>query len=201
MNLDVVILAGGLGTRIAGIWEGPKCLVLVGGVPLLVRLLTMLEPLEPRTVILALGHKADMVLDWLRSTPYRSIHSQLVVVQEPQPLGTAQALRNCAGRLTAPVLVLNGDTLPRYDLQTEILAHYTQRTWVVAAFVHDESWPRRCVYAGACVLSPAALITIHADERTRDLEAHLLGVERVFVPGFLDVGTPDGFKQAQERTG
>ena len=80
-----------------------------------------------------------------------------------------------------------------------LVGHHLQRigAWATGAFTHD---PRRWrdIYAGACVLSPEAVGEIAADERTHDIWAHLLGVNAYRVPGFLDVGTPEGFRIAQE---
>ena len=198
VTLDALILAGGRGTRLRGVWDGPKCLVPVGGVPLLERLLVMLVPLRPGFVILATGNWRAEVIEFACAHTHN-----LKIADCPdnmQRRGTAAAMRSAAlrGLIGAPLLVLNGDTLPLYDLAA-LVRYHEQRlgAWATAAVQHDSvHW--RDVYAGACVLSEAALDEICADKRTRDFPVHLLGAQRFMVPGFLDVGTPEGFQRAKE---
>ena len=194
--MDVVILAGGLGTRLHELWKGPKCLVPVDVVPLLQRLLDLLVPLNPQYVTLSLGVKAAEVQQFVK----KGFSFPVACCVDPQPRGTTAALRRAVkeGYVEAPLLVLNGDTLPLYDLGALVQFHEQRLgAWATAAFAHDATaW--RDIYAGACVLSAAALKEITADERTQDFSAHLLGAQRFIVPGFLDVGTPEGFQRAQE---
>lgn len=190
MSCDVLILAGGKGTRLRGLWDGPKCLVPVGGVPLLERLFKAL-PAVTKNGVVSIGHKSDEVMTFL--------HGRLCgVVLDRELRGTATAVRQCLPSVNAPLMVLNGDTLPLYDLGA-LLWFHEQRpgAWATAAFTHiAEQW--RDVYAGACILSAEAMREIAADERTTDFQAHLIGALYYQVPGFLDVGTPEGFKRALE---
>lgn len=203
MSLDVVILAGGLGTRLRGLWDGPKCLVPVCGRPLLDRLFDLLAPLRPRQTTVILGHLEGDVKFWVARHDPRVLHGYpdaIVYPIEPKPNGTAEAVRFGAAdaELRAPLLVLNGDTLPKYDLGALVRFHESRvGCWATAAATVDVArW--RHVYAGACVLSAAALEAISADRRTSDLTAHLFGANMFVVPGFLDVGTPEGFQRAKE---
>ena len=204
MSIDVFIFTGGFATRLHGLWDGSKCLVPVAGRPLFDRLFVdCLAPLKPRRVVLGVGYLVEQVQWWLGRRFGGAPPFEVVFCKEPEPLGTAPALRHALmqdGLLRAPLLALNHDTLPGYDLGA-LVRFYEQRVgaWAAAAFTHDsERW--RDIYAGAAVLSAAALAEICADERTRDFPAHLLGAQRFFVPGFLDVGTPEGFRKAQTIT-
>lgn len=197
-----LILAGGQGTRLRALWNSAKCLVPVGGVPLVERLVLMLKALEIERIFLSLGHRHDAVLSWLATLP----RSDISAIIEDRPLGTAGALRHAVLSSameigTRPLLVLNGDTLPLYDLGGLVRFHTARHgAWAsVAMAPRAAEW--REVYAGAAVLSPRAIDEICADERTSDLSAHLLGALRYSVPGFLDVGTPEGFQRAQEWRG
>lgn len=194
--MNVIILAGGRGTRLAGIWGRPKCLVPVGGVPLIVRIIEMaaslVGPME--RIVVALGHGARDVL-WIWQIP---TDVQVHGIIEPEPRSTCGGFRAAYMTLgKGPVLVLNGDTLPGYDLRA-LVAYAESRpgAWSVAAMVHDsERW--RDVYAGAAVLSAEAAASIAAETRTLDFPAQLLGSLPFRVPGFLDVGTPEGFEAAK----
>ena len=202
MNLDVAILAGGKATRLRGLWDQSKFLVPVGGVPLINRIFENLESLSPRVVYLLLDDRGPQIMAHVKE-----MKTTLLIrpVFEGKPIGTSGALRgllmiheSVPVDLRAPLMVLNHDTLPLYPL-TALAEHHAQHhgAWATAAFVYlEESW--RDVYAGASVLSVEAQREICADHRTHDFPVHLLGAQRYHVPGFLDVGTPEGFKQAQE---
>mgnify|MGYP001564575533 CR=1 FL=1 len=199
--MDALILAGGRGTRLKGLWDGPKCLVPVGGVSLLERLLTKLVPLRPEFVALATGDWREEVMEFALAHQYPFKWVDVPdLMGRGRKRGTATAVRRAVlqGAVSAPLLVLNGDTLPMYDLASLIAYHEARKgAWATAAVRRDVlAW--RDVYAGACVLSEAALDEICADDRTYDFPAHLIGAYRYVVPGFLDVGTPDGFQRAKE---
>lgn len=119
-DLDVVVLAGGLGTRLRpAVADRPKALAPVGdgAQPFLDLLLAWLHGQGARRVVLALGHMAGQVearLDGLRD---RFPGLDLRASVEPGPLGTGGALRHCLPLLRSdPVLVANGDSLAEVDL-------------------------------------------------------------------------------------
>lgn len=115
-TIDVLVLAGGLGTRIRPVLgDTPKLLAPIAGRAYLDRLLDWLEGFGARRVVLGLGHRAAAVEAHLagrkRSVP------KIEVLIEPRPLGTAGALRFARRRLYSdPVLVLNGDSFAAADL-------------------------------------------------------------------------------------
>jgi NDP-sugar pyrophosphorylase family protein len=121
-DIDGVILAGGLGTRLGDtLGPLPKVLAPVAGRPFLDHLLAWLSGFGVRRVVLALGHKAERVMAHVEAmeTPLT-----LVPLVEPRPLGTAGALRFVRGSLTSdPVLVLNGDSFVDADLCALVAAH------------------------------------------------------------------------------
>jgi NDP-sugar pyrophosphorylase family protein len=114
---DVVILAGGLGTRIRSVLgDTPKLLAPVGDGTLFDLLLTRLTAQGVTRVVLALGHQAQAVTTYLqgRRTPV-----PVLPIIEPAPLGTAGALRHLRDQLRpGPVVVMNGDTLLDIDFRT-----------------------------------------------------------------------------------
>lgn len=195
MSLGVVILAGGYGTRLAGIWDGPKCLVPVGGRPLLDRLLRRIVGLRPERVVLSLAHRADEVLTWTRAAPRFDAALRLFPVVEAMPTGTAGALRACAGAFSTNihnVLVVNGDTLPCYTYSEIVVAAMSEKERPTVAWCR-----KRNALAGAAVLPSAYFAKICASNYS-NLDTYLADAKRCFVPNFLDVGTPDGFLQAKE---
>lgn len=115
-GVDVVVLAGGLGTRIRSVLgDTPKVLAPVAGRAFLGHTLDWLAGAGARRVVLCLGHRAERVQAWLAAEARTDL--EIVTVVEPAPLGTAGALRLARPTLRSdPVLVMNGDTFVDADL-------------------------------------------------------------------------------------
>ena len=188
MTVDVCILAGGYGTRLRGFWDGPKCLVPVDGMPVLEHLIKRTLPFS-RQILLLLGHKADEVLAWKKNS---CPHNEVIPVIQNPPEGVTRAICAILHKLTPPVLILNGDTLPSYDLNTLLHAARIMgtETPITAAWCGS-------VYAGAAVFQQKGLDFLitggDLDTLIADVAAHYR------VSGFLDVGTPATFTVAQTR--
>ena len=126
-SIDIAVLAGGLGTRLRSVLgETPKILAPVGGKPYLDHLLAWLAGYGARRVVLCLGFRAEMVLDYLKRHPFPGI--EVATSVEAQPLGTAGGLRLALPLLRSdPVLVMNGDTFVDADLAAFAQAHRQAR--------------------------------------------------------------------------
>lgn len=124
-EIDVAVLAGGLGTRIAGVLgDTPKVLAPVEGRPYLAWLLDWLARSGVRRVVLCLGHLASKVEEWVARHP--RVGMEILASVEPSPLGTAGALRHARPLLRSdPVLVLNGDSFVAADLASLLARHRT----------------------------------------------------------------------------
>lgn len=122
--IDVAVLAGGLGTRLRSALgeDVPKVLAPIGGRPFLDHLIDWLKGFGARRVVLCLGHLADRVIAHLDAHPAEGIEVAFVI--EPEPLGTAGAIRFARSQLTSdPVLVLNGDTFFDADVPGALARH------------------------------------------------------------------------------
>lgn len=121
-NIDVGILAGGLGTRIRSVLgDVPKFLAPVEGRPYAEYLFDWLAANGAQRVVLCLGHLAGRIAEQLEQmdTPF-----ELVLSIEPEPLGTAGALRFARRHfLSDPVLVLNGDSFAKADFGPFVAHH------------------------------------------------------------------------------
>jgi mannose-1-phosphate guanylyltransferase len=115
-SIDVLVLAGGLGTRIRPVLgDTPKLLAPIGDRPYLSHLLDWLRRFGARRIVLGLGFGADAVLEYLKAHPAPDLEIRTVV--EPAPLGTAGAIRFARPELHSdPAVVLNGDTFVNADL-------------------------------------------------------------------------------------
>src|SRR5258706_4188907 len=99
---DVVILAGGLGTRLQSVpGDIPRPLRPVNGRPFLAYLLDQVRAAGTGRIVLALGYKPEAFQDLVRQ-------EGLEVSVESTPLGTGGALRAALPLLrTNAVMVLN----------------------------------------------------------------------------------------------
>lgn len=119
--MEAMILAGGLGTRLAVRLNGiPKAMASVGGRPFLEILLDRLRRAGCTRVLLAVGYLHAAIKDHFGAS-YRGMILDYVI--EKIPMGTGGAIRaalHCASEQT--VLVLNGDTF--LDLDYEALLNF-----------------------------------------------------------------------------
>jgi NDP-sugar pyrophosphorylase family protein len=108
-DVAAAILAGGLGTRLRTVVaDRPKVMAPVRGRPYLTYLLDQLVRAGIHEVVVLTGYLADYVQAMLGES-YRGL--RLFYSPEPEPLGTAGALRWALPMLQCPtVLVLNGDS-------------------------------------------------------------------------------------------
>lgn len=122
-EIDVAVLCGGLGTRLRSVLgETPKILAPVSGRPFLDHLLRWLAGYGARRVVLCLGYRAQPVLEHLAAHPFPGL--KVATSIEPEPLGTAGALRLAVPLLRSdPVLVMNGDTFVDADLAAFVATH------------------------------------------------------------------------------
>lgn len=115
MVTEAIILAGGMGTRLAAaVPDVPKPLAPVAGRPFLAWLLEALEDSGLTRIVFATGYRAAMIRDC-----FGARHGTLDILysEEATPLGTGgalfQALGHCSGER---VFAMNGDTFQQLDL-------------------------------------------------------------------------------------
>jgi histidinol-phosphate phosphatase family protein len=112
---QVVIVAGGMGTRLAAATGGlPKALVPAAGRPVLERQLALAREYGVTRALLLLGHGADRVIDWLRQDPVDGMTIDWVV--ESEPLGNGGALVAALPRLESRFLVFFADQVMNFDI-------------------------------------------------------------------------------------
>lgn len=121
--LPVVVLCGGLGTRLRPITEEcPKPLVPVGEAPFLSHLLEKLQREGGTEVILSTGHLGDQVDAFVEQTSW---NLSIRCIREEEPLGTGGALRYVAETASLPssFLAMNGDTFFSGSLERLVQCH------------------------------------------------------------------------------
>jgi D-glycero-alpha-D-manno-heptose 1-phosphate guanylyltransferase len=114
---DVIILAGGLGTRLADISKGiPKPLMPVAGRVFLDYVFDWLTRFTPKRILLSICHKPELFISYLSK---RSFEFEVLPVVEPFPLGTGGAIKYVLENqeISNDFCVLNGDTLVDFNFQ------------------------------------------------------------------------------------
>jgi len=136
-NIDVVILAGGFGTRLrSGVSDRPKVLVPINGVPFLKCYLEWLRGFGARRVVLSLGYMAEMVQDFVKNEDWNGM--EILANVETTPLGTGGAVRACLPLVTSPdAFVTNGDSVTRLDLARFVEFHRAKSARLSMVLTHQ----------------------------------------------------------------
>ena len=110
--MQCAILAGGLGTRVAGIAPSlPKALIPVAGEPFAAHQLALLSRSGIRRVVYCIGHRGDLIRDFVGTGDRWGL--EVAYVEDGKTLlGTAGALRRAldVGALDPAFFVLYGDS-------------------------------------------------------------------------------------------
>jgi D-glycero-alpha-D-manno-heptose 1-phosphate guanylyltransferase len=122
VSFQAIILAGGLGTRLAPvIGDVPKGLAPIAGRPFLDRMLERLIGADVGHIIIATGHLAGQIES--RFGPNYS-GASIRYSREEMPLGTGGATWKALGLAEArPCFVFNGDTIAELDLARMMAQH------------------------------------------------------------------------------
>jgi D-glycero-alpha-D-manno-heptose 1-phosphate guanylyltransferase len=121
-GVEVIILAGGLGTRLrSAIGEVPKPMAPVDGKPFLHYQLLWLESYGVDKVVLSIGYKAEMITDHF-GQKFNGISIEYAIEKEPLGTGGAilYAMRKTGGDR---VLIVNGDTWFPVDIGRLVEEH------------------------------------------------------------------------------
>ena len=144
---QAVILCGGEGTRLAErVRESPKPMILLDGRPVLDHIISNLTKAGIRRFVLAAGYLGDVVAQYYSAT--RHAGCQIEVVIEPEPGGTAGALRGFASRLDDDFVLAFGDVFIDFDARRLVAAHEAHHplgTLLVRA--SDHPWDSHLVVA------------------------------------------------------
>lgn len=123
--MEVIILAGGLGTRLRSVVsEVPKCMAPVAGKPFLWYLLKYLTRFEQvDKVILSVGYLREVIFKWIDEVKDEFPFEFDYAIEE-EPLGTGGGIKLALDKANDErVFVLNGDTFFDVDLMQLYDAH------------------------------------------------------------------------------
>ena len=143
MNLAVIVLAAGKGTRMES--DLAKVLHPLCGKPLIAWVLEAVEALHPQQIVVVVGHQAAAVEDAV-SARFKNIR----FVTQPQMLGTGHAVQQAQGLLqdfSGDIIVTCGDTpLMTTDTLRQLVArrqdHNAAASMLVAEIDNPGSYGR-----------------------------------------------------------
>ena len=228
--MKAIVLAGGLGTRLAGVTgKLPKPMAPVGSRPFLEYLLDYLIEQGMEAAVLAVSHKWEAIQEHFGFL-YRGMRLSYSV--EGEPLGTGGAIRQALDFVPDKnVVVINGDTLFRVDVEALAVTHRSHGAQltiavkqvadsgrfgrvevtprgVISRFLEKSSAGPGWINGGVYMLTRSLFAKFSTPERfsfERDLVEPNIDQIR---PGafqsdayFIDMGVPEDYARAQREIG
>ena len=142
--MNAILLAGGIGTRLRPItYTVPKCLVPIGGKPLLQIWIEALRRAGILKILINTHYLARQVEDFVSSLPF---HDDIILAHEPVLLGTAGTLRQNHDFFNGEDgLLIHADNYCLADFSAFVSAHHARPGYccmTMMTFTTDK--PERC---------------------------------------------------------
>ena len=120
--MKAVLLVGGAGTRLRPLtYVVPKCLLPVGGKPLLERTMRYLEGHGITEFVLCVAYLKKQIIDTFGDGS--SLGFKIEYAEADTPLGTAGQLKTASGFLTDTFLAMNGDIVTNLSVTNMVATH------------------------------------------------------------------------------
>lgn len=135
--MQAIILVGGLGTRLRPLTcDTPKPMIPLVNRPFIEHMLISLRDQGIDEAILAVQYLADSFRAALGDGSRLGI--KLHIIEEPEPRGTAGAVKNVAHMLHGSTFVFNGDVMTDLDLQGMLAYHRERDSMLTIALTRVE---------------------------------------------------------------
>ncbi|MGB9331939.1 MAG: nucleotidyltransferase family protein [Steroidobacteraceae bacterium] len=222
----VVLMAGGLGTRLRPLTEQtPKPMLALSGKPILESILENLVAEGFRRIFMSVNYKADMIEEYFGDGGRWG--ANISYLREGQRLGTAGSLSLMPEAPTLPIVVMNGDLLTHASIANLLDFHVALNSVATMAVreydlqvpygvvhiageritsIEEKPVQKFLVNAGIYVLSPSALShvppRVYFDMPTLFDRLNAAGATTVAFPlreFWLDIGRPEDYDQANIR--
>ena len=147
MSLPIVILAGGLATRLRPLTEKiPKSLIDVAGRPFLEHQIALLRKNGITDVYLCVGYLGEMIEQVFRSGQQFGVNISYSF-DGPRLLGTGGAIKKLLPKLPEDFFVLYGDAYLPIDYQAVVTHFITNRMpALMTVFRNEDAWDRSNVW-------------------------------------------------------
>jgi len=224
----VVIMAGGMGTRLGDLTKNtPKPMLEVGGKPILQRIIEHFKSQNFVRFVLCVNYKSEVIENYFGNG--EKFEVEIRYTKESKRLGTAGALSLIDFEISEPFFVVNGDVLTTINFEDFLNFHtvsHSAATMCVKRYAYEV--PYACVdfdeqmnllhlkekpsydyhiNTGMYVLEPSVLKNITYDEYLDmpglfEALVQDKNTTKVFKIDdyWLDVGKYDDFRKAQEHT-
>ena len=118
--MEAIILAGGFGTRLRPLtYTRAKSLLPILNKPMITYLIDSL-PSEVNKVILAVNYRKNQIEEYFKKN---DCGKDIIVNDEPKPLGTGGAVKFAEKHITGPFFVLNSDIICSIQLDEMVRFH------------------------------------------------------------------------------
>ena len=184
VSTPVVLMAGGKGVRLFPLTKDvPKPMLKIGDQPIIEIILRKLHAQGFRNIYISVNYLAEVIRDHINDGAWLGL--KVTYLEEAQPLGTAGALAQLAGKIGEPFVVMNSDLLTNCDLRQVVKFHKKQAAKATLGVreysfqvpygvvnidgnevesISEKPVHRSMVSAGIYVLDPSALGLIPTDE-------------------------------------
>ena len=139
--MDVVVLAGGFGTRLRPWTETiPKPLLPILDKSMIEHVLDVLPESQVDKVLIAAGYGVEQIREHFEGIP---LPYEIVIVEETEPLGTGGAIANCREHLSGGTFcVINGDLITSLKVE-EMLEFHKQNGGIATISLWEVEDPSR----------------------------------------------------------
>ncbi len=178
-----MVLAAGRGTRLRPLTDHtPKCMILLGGKPLMEYTITWLRRYGVKEVMINLHHLPAAVTEYFGDGSRWDL--RISYSQEPEALGTAGGVKNVAAFFDGPFFVWYGDNLSTCRLD-RLWERHRGRGGIATIAVH---YREDAVHSGIVELGDQDRITRFVEKPKREEVSSHWANAGIFVlqPGFLD---------------
>lgn len=129
-DIDVVVLCGGLGTRLRAAVNGkPKVMADINSRPFLAILIDYIAGFKFKRFILCVGYMGHVIREYYENRMSNIRDLTLLFSEEKELLGTAGAIKNAEALIRSnPFLVVNGDSFCRMDTRKFLDFHIKKKS-------------------------------------------------------------------------
>jgi NDP-sugar pyrophosphorylase family protein len=138
---DMVILAGGLATRLRPLTETiPKALLVVQGEPFVAHQFKLLKQQNIRRVVMCIGYLGEQIIDYVGDGSRYGLEVEYLF-DGPVLLGTAGAIKRALPLVGENFFVLNGDSyLPCDYAAVQQTFLHTKKAGLMTVFHNEGQW-------------------------------------------------------------
>lgn len=136
--MQVVILAGGYGTRLAEETDLiPKPMVRIGNLPILIHIMHYYASFGHANFIIALGYKSEVVFDYFKmNSNFKSLGWDVKLIDTGLDTSTGGRIKKIYEHLDTEFMLTYGDGLSNIDLNLLLKTHRREKKIATVSAVH-----------------------------------------------------------------